>query len=86
MSYTDAEMLIATQIAYLNVNANNREAQNVEDIVQEILKRNGTYDSSTGQYIMNEGVSGVEKDQFETAQNILYLSENTMWFPGDTGV
>lgn len=75
MSYTDAEMLIATQIAYLNVNANNREAQNVEDIVQDILRRNGTYDSSTGQYIMNEGISGVEKAQFETAQNILYLSE-----------
>ena len=75
MSCTDAEMLIATQIAYLNVNTNNREAQTVEDVVQDILRRNGTYDSSTGKYVLNEGVSGAEKAQFETAQNILDLSE-----------
>lgn len=75
MSYTDAEMLIATQIAYLDVNTNDRKAHNVGDILDNILSKSGTYDSSTGTYVMKEGVSGAEKAQFETALNILELSE-----------
>lgn len=79
MSYTDAEMMMATQIAYLNSNGRNR---NVGDMVDSVLSQYGTYDRNTGTYVMKEGVSGMQKAQFETAQNILNLSEQnnvTSW-------
>lgn len=76
MAYTDAEMMIATQIAYLNYNdKGNDRGKNVGELVESILKNNGTYDASTGTYVLKKGVTGVEKAQFETAQNIWKLSE-----------
>ena len=76
MAYTDAEMMIATQIAYLNYNdKGNDRGKSVGELVESILKNNGTYDASTGTYVLKEGIIGVEKAQFETAQNIWKLSE-----------
>lgn len=76
MSYTDAEMLMATQVAYLNVNGNGRDMhENVGDLVDAVLKEYGDYNASTGTYTIKEGVDGIYKQQFETAQNIVNLSE-----------
>ena len=76
MAYTDAEMMIATQIAYLIYNdKGNDRGKSVGVLVESILKNNGTYDASTGTYVLKEGITGVEKAQFETAQNIWKLSE-----------
>ncbi len=76
MSYTDAEMLMATQVAYLNVDGNGRDMHvNVGDLVDAVLKQYGRYDASTGTYALKEGIDGIQKQQFETAQNIVNLSE-----------
>ena len=77
MSYTDAEMMMATQIAYLDVKGNGRNSstKNMGDIVDAVLQKYGTYDRTTGTYTMKEGVTGGAKAQFETAQNILTLSK-----------
>ena len=75
-SYKDAELMMATQVAYLNYSGNGRNSnENVGDLVESILKNYGTYDSSTGQYTLKAGVSGEAKAQFNTAQNIWNLSE-----------
>lgn len=74
MSYTDAEMLMASQIAYMNANTA-KPVHNVGELVDYYLNRFGTYDANTGIYTLKADVSGVSKSQFETAQNILRLSE-----------
>lgn len=83
MSYSDVEMVIATQIAYLNINGNDSSVnQNVGEAVNYILNKYGTYDSSTGSYTLKEGIQGADAAQFETAQRILTLSEQnnvTSW-------
>lgn len=83
MSYTDAEMMMATQVAYLNVDYSDRSgSKNVYDIVTAILKDYGTYDSKTGKYVPKGALSGQIKAQFETAQNIMDLAEKnntTSW-------
>ena len=75
MSYTDAEMLMATQIAYLDFDGDGRQSKNIGGMVDHILRLYGTYDSTTGTYKMKRGVSGSGKAQFETAVNIITLSE-----------
>ncbi len=83
MNYSDAEMVIATQVAYLNINGNDSVVnQNVGETVNYILNKYGTYDFSTGTYTMKEGIHGADAAQFNTAQNILTLSEQnnvTSW-------
>ena len=77
MSYTDAELLMATQIAYLDVDFSDRsDRKNVGDIVEAVLKKYGTYDEATGKYIAKPDLKdGIAKAQFETAQNIMDLAE-----------
>lgn len=83
MSYSDVEMVIATQVAYLNINGQNHAlGQNVGEAVNNILNKYGTYDSSTGGYTLKEGIQGADAAQFDTAQRILTLSEQnnvTSW-------
>ena len=75
-SYKDAELMMATQVAYLNYSGNGRNSnENVGDLVDSILKKYGTYDSSTGEYTLKAGVSGEAKAQFNTARDIWSLSE-----------
>lgn len=77
MSYTDAEMVLVTQIAYLDVDLSDRSGKkNVGDVVEAILKKYGTYDAATGTYVAKADLKdGVAKAQFETAQNIMELAE-----------
>lgn len=77
MSYTDAEMVIASQIAYLDFKDDGNE-MNVGDLVDGILKQYGTYDASSGEYVMKEDLTGAAEAQFHTAQNILRLSEQNV--------
>lgn len=77
MSYTDAEMMLVTQIAYLDVDLSDRSGKkNVGDVVEAVLKKYGTYDAATGTYVAKADLKdGVAKAQFETAQNIMELAE-----------
>ena len=77
MSYTDAQMVLATQVAYLNCNANGNRTQNVGELVDAILQQYGTYDRKSGQYVVKDGVSNAAKAQFKTAQTIIEMSEKT---------
>lgn len=74
--YTDAEMMMATQIAYLDFDGYGADTQtNVGDLVDTILQTYGTYDREKGTYVMKNGVSGKAEAQFKTAQNICKLAE-----------
>lgn len=73
--YTDAEMLMATQIAYLDFENGRGRGINVGERVNNILNTYGIYDSATGTYTLKEGISGEAQAQFNTAQNIMKLSE-----------
>jgi hypothetical protein len=68
--------MMATQVAYLNFNGDGHHTdENVSDMVERILTTYGTYDESQGIYVVKDGISAEAKAQFDTALNILTLSE-----------
>lgn len=76
MSYSDAEMMMATQVAYLNTEGHGSNIkQTVGELVDTILHQYGTYDRTTGTYTIKNGIGGAEKAQFETAQKMMAMSE-----------
>ena len=75
MVYTDAEMLMATQVAYLDFKRKiHDDNETVGDTVEAVLEEFGIRDKNTREYIVKEEVTGAGKAQFETAQNIINLS------------
>ncbi len=80
-NYTDAELVMATQLAYLNFDGDSYDSMNAGELVNSILQQYGTYDSSTGTWTVKDGVSAAAGKQFEYAQQILTLSEqNNVYF------
>lgn len=75
--YNDSTMMIATQVAYLNFN---EKDQNVGELVHGLINTYGKKDEN-GNWIAKEGCSTAEKEQFNTALNIVELSEKN----GGTG-
>ncbi|MCD8103796.1 MAG: DUF2974 domain-containing protein [Lachnospiraceae bacterium] len=75
MSYSDAELVMATQLAYLDFDGNSYDSMNAGELVDSILQQYGTYDSSTGTWTVKDGVSAAAGKQFDYAQQILTLSE-----------
>ncbi len=73
MSRTDVEMVLATQVAYLNI----KEGENVGEAVNMILENYGTYDASSGTYVFREGLNSesLEGSQFATALYIQQLGQ-----------
>ena len=68
-NYTDAELLIASQIAYLNRNGNNRYGgYTLRELLDSILERYGTYDEVNDTYAYHGDPGDTRmKAQFDTA-------------------
>lgn len=73
---TDLDMMIATQIAYLDAGDSPNPNVTVGDLVDSIRKKYGVYNENTGKWDIPANLKGKPRSQLETANYLQELMED----------